>query len=233
MTEKIIRASKIGFPCDRNLWYSVNHYEEKTSKKSQRIFDIGTALEPVIINWLIDDGWKVDYNQGSLNAEKELFINVNGGKIAGHYDAIMTKNLFDPLIMIDIKTMNERAFKLWKNSGTLEKYPQYVDQLHTYTKAWNDTASNAGSQTRINTLAIVGVNKNNSVMHIDFFDYDEARTQEIIKRAERIFKSDQAPEPGERLQDWSCNYCGYSGVCNFQEKENTINHEELKLMEEF
>ena len=89
MTLKIMQASKVGFPCDRNLYYAVNGYKGKVSTKSQRIFDIGTALEPVVIDWLNQDGWTTFYNAGSQHAEMALYADIQGGKIGGHPDVFM------------------------------------------------------------------------------------------------------------------------------------------------
>ena len=70
--KKILRASKAGFPCARNLYYSVNGYKGTTDIRTQRIFDVGTYLEPLVVRWLQEDGWKVYYNQGSQDADLEL-----------------------------------------------------------------------------------------------------------------------------------------------------------------
>ena len=79
---KVLSASKCGFPCERYLFYSVNSPEaEATSSRTQRIFDVGTALEPVIVEWLRSDGWDVEYNQGSQNAPLEVQIDVVGGSL--------------------------------------------------------------------------------------------------------------------------------------------------------
>ncbi|MBQ4468783.1 MAG: hypothetical protein II917_01400, partial [Synergistaceae bacterium] len=88
---KVLSASKCGFPCERNLFYSVNGYEGNSSSHSQRIFDVGTALEPVIVEWLRSDGWNVEYNQGSQNAEIEVSIELNGGQLIGHPDCIISR----------------------------------------------------------------------------------------------------------------------------------------------
>ena len=66
---KTMRASRVGFPCDRNLFYSVNGYDETVSARSQRIFDVGTALEAVAVDWLREEGWDVFYNPGSQEAD--------------------------------------------------------------------------------------------------------------------------------------------------------------------
>ena len=86
---KVMNASRVGFPCDRNLWYAVNNYEGKVQSKSQRIFDVGTAIEPLVIDWLNQDGWTTFYNPGSQEAELELYAPIEGGKIGGHPDCFM------------------------------------------------------------------------------------------------------------------------------------------------
>ena len=128
---KVLHASKIGFPCGRNLWYAANDYEGQTSERSQRIFDVGNYLEPMVVKWLREDGWEVEYNPGSQKAAFEVVVPVEGGEIRGHPDAFISKG-DKQNILIDIKTMNDRAFKLWKSEGTAKKYPQYIDQLYTY-----------------------------------------------------------------------------------------------------
>ena len=230
MSEKIMRASKVGFPCNRNLWYSVTPgYEENISLKTQRVFDVGSYLEPLVVQWLNEDGWTVFYNPGSQNAKEELFINVQGGKISGHHDATMMRGFSFPLIMVDIKTMNDHAFTLWKRYGTLAQYPQYADQLHIYAEAFNRKYTN----NKIIILAVVGVNKNNSDMHIDFFDYDKKRTKEIIKRTEKVFSSPLPPDPGNRMQDWCCSYCGYSHLCGIaQKKKDTAIGEKIEITDD-
>lgn len=50
---KVLRASRIGTLCDRALFYSVNGAEEIISEKSQRIFEVGRVLEPVIVSWYV------------------------------------------------------------------------------------------------------------------------------------------------------------------------------------
>ena len=65
----------------------------------------------------------------------------------------------------------------------------------------------------VERLAVVGVNKNNSALHIDFFDFEPERMSAITERTERVFASTEAPEPGERMEDWCCGYCGYAGIC--------------------
>lgn len=208
---KTMRASKVGFPCDRNLWYAVNDFKGETSLKSQRIFDVGTALEPLIIDWLNQDGWVTFYNPGSQNAGIELYAPIQGGRIGGHPDCFISRPNADN-VLADIKTMNERSFLSWKRNGTLKDKPQYADQLHVYAYA----AMKEGYP--VDRLAVVGVNKNTSEYHIDFFDFDNERMNKIIERSERILNLDTPPEQGGRMESWACGYCEYSNICEFAQK---------------
>ena len=210
---KILRASKIGFPCARNLWYAANGYEGETSARSQRIFDVGNYLEPMVVKWLRDDGWEVEYNPGSQNATLEVVVPVEGGEIRGHPDAFISRGDVRN-ILIDIKTMNDRAFRLWKSEGTLRKYPQYADQLHVYAVG----AMNAGHE--VNGLGIVGVNKNTSELWIDFFRFDYGRIINNQNRAEGIFRIKTPPEVNCPAEKWACGYCEFSHMCELCKKRN-------------
>lgn len=213
---KILRASIIGFPCDRHLWYAAEGHEPIRDIRSLRIFDVGTTLEPIIVRWLREEGWEiVCYNEGSQNAEIEHVIKVAGGEIRGHFDAI----IFRPdtgNVLVDIKTMNDRAFIHWKRVGTEEKSPQYLDQLHVY----GDAAISAGLV--LDRLGIVAVNKNNSEMKIELINYSIERMMEIRTRAEWIFTLKEAPEPGSRMAKWACPYCSYRHLCDLSEVKTPI-----------
>ena len=210
---KIIHASKIGYPCDRNLFYSVNNFAlEDVPQSTQRIFDTGSALEPFIVKCLQNEGWNVDYNQGSQSAPVEINVNIGAGVIKGHHDCIITRDNQE-FFLIDIKTMNDRSFKSWKKYGSITDKPQYVDQIHCY--AFGLLQKNV----KIDRLGIVGFNKNNSDIHIDFFDFDPLRMAALLDRATNIFNLNEPPEQGDRFTAWSCKYCGYKNICELANKK--------------
>ncbi len=198
----VIRASKIGHPCIRNIWYSsVGGIEEPFSKETLRIFEVGTILEKVVVGWLREDGWEVYHNEGSQEAEWEIEVEVKGGVIKGHPDCIITRDGISHLG--DVKTMNSRAFKLWYEQGTLAKYPQYYQQLHPYTYG-----------AKLDSCAIIGMCKDTSQYKVEILPYSEDVMHEIMAKAEFILGCDTAPMP-DTLPNWACNYCGYKrmGVC--------------------
>ena len=215
--DKFLSASKAGFPCTRHLWYSVNGFgKAETETSTQRIFDVGTALEPVAVDWLKSDGWNVDYNPGSQNAALAVNIPIKGGTLTGHPDCIISKGDIHNCLA-DIKTMNDRAFTFWRREGTLKSKYQYVVQLHIYALGLILMGRN------IERLAIVGVNKNNSDMHIDFFDYDPLRAKEIVSYAEWLFEQDKPIDTGCPAEDWACGYCEFHDKCSVkQERSHTL-----------
>lgn len=212
---KILRASKAGFPCERNLWYSVHGYAGTTDESAQRIFDVGTYLEPMIVEWLRQDGWEVEYNPGSQGAECEISLKLDDGEIHGHPDCIISRGELRN-VLVDIKTMNDRAFTLWKREGTEKSKPQYVDQVHIYAQGLIKAGRN------IEMLGIVGLNKNNSDLHIDLFKYDHARIAEILERSERVMKAMEVPTENSPREAWCCNYCEYADMCSFHRRPKPV-----------
>lgn len=208
---KILRASKAGFPCDRNLWYSVNGYAGTSDEATQRIFDVGTYLEPLVVKWLESEGWDVEYNPGSQDADVEVHVALDGGEMAGHPDCIISRGDLQN-VLVDIKTMNDRSFTIWRREGTLKSKPQYVDQVHIYAAGLRQAGR------KIEHLGIVGLNKNNAELHIDLFEFDESRLAEIVERSERVMNEAIAPETDSPRESWCCGYCEYADFCELHRK---------------
>lgn len=203
-----IRASSIGHPCPRKIWFSsVAGMEEEFDKRTLRIFDVGSCLEGLVVKWLREDGWIVDHNEGSQDAEIELVVPITDEiEIRGHHDAIIWRpEDTDRRYMVDIKTMNDRAWTLWKRQGTLAKYPQYAQQVHCYALPYG-----------IKDCAIVGMNKDKSLYDIESFPFDEAIWQTVEKKALLIGTAKDKPEIPDDLPSWCCSYCSYgrSGICD-------------------
>ena len=218
---KVLRASRIGSLCNRSLFYSVNGAEEITSEKSQRIFEVGRVLEPVIISWLRSDGWNVRRNLFlNSNEGMSLSISVEGGTIEAHPDCVISRD-DSGLILADIKTMNDRSFRSLKREGTVKSHPQYADQLTIYAQALRQQGF------EITQLAVVALNKNNCEGYIDFFQFEQERYNALKERAERIFACEEAPEQGNRFQGWCCGYCGYAHLCELANKDTSVGDESV------
>ena len=211
----VFSASGLTNPCDRKVWYQfVKCVEEYHDTKTLFTFDIGTALEPVVVKYLELDGWEVEYNAGSQEAEIETVIPVSPGvEIHGHHDLILRRPGGD-WIMGDVKTMNSFAYKNWKKYGTIKKYPQYYDQLMIYTNGLYAQDHN------IRIMGVFALNKDKAEFPVpyDLMEYEQGRMDEILARVEEIAMSTEPPCPPDTLPTWACGYCGYkkSGVCRYE-----------------
>ena len=213
-----VRCSAIGAPCIRKIWYeSVSGMEAVFSQDTLRIFEVGTELEPLVVDWLREDGYTVDYNPGSQEAETEIIIPIPGGQISGHHDCIIRRPEGD--IMVDIKTMKEQAYLKWKKMGTLEKNLGYAMQVTLYAGAMG-----------LPYAGICGVNKNNSQYHLDVWEFDRGLFDITVARAGIVLDHTEAPVPGsyqveptaqgwkfvdKEMETWVCNYCWLKdqGIC--------------------
>lgn len=210
---RIIRASSIGHPCIRKIWYEMNGDKPLFGRKTLRIFDIGNALEEVVVNDLKSDNWEVIYNKGSQESDLETNVYIgNDAVISGHPDICMKRSSSTELsgnFLADIKTMRATAFSGWKASGTIAKYPQYADQLTAY---WAGLKETPVLGWEFESMAVVGLNKDTSDIHIDVLEFDSDRLVRMIDKARYIALQDSPPDPGE-VPKWTCSYCGFNSIC--------------------
>jgi len=216
--ENELRASKIGFPCIRNIWFGYIGIQEKFDKRVLRIFDLGNAIERLAVQWLREDGWNVDWNEGSQEAEQVSIIHIpdTDAIIAGHHDCIINKDgEFDGKpILVDIKSMNSRAYQHWLKGGTAENKLQYYVQANLYAHALG-----------LEYAGIVGVNKDTSDYTIEVFPRDDKVVEATIEKAKMIVTTKVIPPaqayPIEHLgvtsevPKWCCGYCYFKklGLC--------------------
>jgi len=223
----LIRISKIGYPCIRNVWYSANGLEEVIDQRAKRIFAMGHAVERLAVEWLAEDGWGVVWNPGSQDADVELRIPVRGGELVGHPDCLITDGR--GWILADIKSMNSRAYKHWTQQGTVQNKLSYLCQVTMYAHALNTSEvewRGLDSPPKVERVAIIGVNKDTSEYAVEVLEIDDAVTRTTIAKAEYILGAPNPPakEAWEyphlgvtsQLPGWCCSYCGYkkAGVCD-------------------
>ena len=201
----VFRASSVGHPCIRKLWYpTMGHIPEPLSRETLRIFAVGTAMEAVALGWLREDGWTVEHNEGSQEADQEMVLDLGHGvEIRGHHDAIVSQPGESEKILLDVKTMNSRAWGYWTKEGTRKGHEGYVIQTSIY-------ATGLG----LERCAIMGVNKDNSKYDIDIFDRDEDLLERTYARVLAVAGSPFRPDVDD-IPAWCCRYCGYGkeGIC--------------------
>lgn len=232
----IFTASSIGHPCMRKIWIgNVQGTEEVFTKATLRIFDMGSHLEELVIKWMREDGWEVAANPGGRKAKFLTVVNANDKvQIHGHHDAIARIPGEKTAYMFDIKTMNSRAYDYWRKLGTLEKYPQYAQQVHVYAKPDEiyeldavETIENFKGEAEeveyyskcgpyfIPNCGIVGLNKDNGDYDIDKFPFMDEIYADVIAKALAIASHTTIPPLDKSIPKWCCSYCGYKreGIC--------------------
>lgn len=208
---KQLSASKVGHPCDRNLWYAAQGVKEEVDPKAKRIFAVGHALESLVVQFMREDGFLVFHNDKTHADPTDFHLHLKGGVLTGRYDILFQRPKEAGLVLGDVKTMNRQAYAFWRRKGTLEKYPQYAKQLTVYFKGLQTRKEVAPQLNGI--LAVVGFCKDDSRYAIDYFGYSEDLWEEIRERCERIFAEGKPIDPG-KIPAWACSYCGYRSICD-------------------
>lgn len=201
-----LRMSNFGQPCDRKLWYQINHPEEGEPLTPQAKFKFlyGDIIEMVVLFLAKVSGHKIE-------AEQEE-VEINGVK--GHPDAIIDG------VLIDVKSANSRAFDKFKYHKLESDDPfGYLDQLSLYLEAFKDDE-------RLKVKgegAFLAVDKELGHIVLDKYrkkrlDYPRAieEKQQVLNNPNpppRAFDSVPDGASGNRKLGVACSYCAFKHNC--------------------
>lgn len=201
-----LRASTLGTPCQRKLWYSVNKPEvaEDPQPWAKMKFLYGHLIEELALFLISEAGHKVERRQEEVDV----------GGIKGHLDAVVDG------VVVDVKSANSRGMGKFYNNGLLDDDPfGYLTQINFYKEGLNDdpTVSEGG------TVAFIAVDK--ELGHIVLDEY-KANTEAILPKVEQaiaVTSSDDLPprgyfsEPdgksGNQMLCMECKYCPFKHEC--------------------
>ena len=199
-----LRASNLGFPCERYLYLLIKHWDEQKPYDVglQNIFDLGNTLEQHTIQNIIEAGFEIV--TPTVRSWKE---EVRGGIITGRED-IRIKDEKGELLPVEIKGLSPFEYdKLNCVDDFLKSKKAYVRgypaQLYVYMLKFG---KEKGFFALTNKLT--GETKFIEVP----FDYDFAET--LLQKAERIYKALAANEAPEACNDISvCENCSLAHIC--------------------
>ena len=199
-----LRASNLGFPCERYLFLLIKHWDEQKPHDVglQNIFDLGNTLEEHTINNIKEAGYEV-----ITPTERSWKIDVKGGIISGRED-IRIKDENGELIPVEIKGLSPFEFeKLNTVDDFLKSKKPYIRgypaQLFVYMLKFGKEKGFFAI-----TNKLTGETKFIEVP----LDYDYG--EEMLSKAERIYaalKSDTIPEACEDIS--VCENCSLAHVC--------------------
>lgn len=189
-----IGASQIGHPCERKIWYEHHEGEPVFSNKLRMTFELGHAIEKVLLANLEKSGLEIVKNDDIKRMELE--------SLGGTPDAIVKHE--DKLYIVDIKTANDSSFNTFMKKGLKEWSLQYYLQLIVYMGLFG-----------IGQAILLAINKNTSEMHEEVIQYDEVEFSALRWKAITIKNAEAPPErinknPGFYI----CRGCPFKLKCH-------------------
>ena len=196
-TRTTLRASNIGKPCDRQLWFDVNGFEgEEPAPHAKIKFLYGHVIEALLLFLAREAGHTVE------SAQEE--VEIDG--IKGHMDAVIDG------VLVDVKSAATFSFQKFKD-GTLPTDDPfgYIDQLSFYRQ---------GKGTE--RAAFLAMDKQHG--HLALFEPKRFRdVKPRIKHLKKTVKEHDMPargfhdipegKSGNRGLGVECRYCAHKFNC--------------------
>ena len=193
-----LRASSLGFPCDRYHYHSIKDWRMVVlhDEIMQSIFDEGKRHETWIIQDLQDMGFEIIHTQRPLQIDKPL--------VTGSIDGILRYKEHD--FPFDAKTMTFDdgsesmedmlySKKLWVRS--------YPGQLQLYLLM---TGQEYG--------CFIMKEKGTGELKVIWGQLDYDYCEKLLKRAERVYAALEKEEPPAKINDFNvCEKCKFRHVC--------------------
>lgn len=207
----VLRASNLGTPCERQLWYKVNAPDsgERLAPHTRFKFLYGHVLELVVLELAAKAGHNVSGQQTPLAV----------GEVAGHRDAVIDG------IVVDVKSASSFSFDRFRDGlkPSDDKFG-YLDQLKFYLKASKDAED--PEVTDYNTGAFLVVDKTHGHICLDvhtFSDEELDKVPEFVYNRLALVKQEDLPprtfedlpdgKSGNRKLGTECSYCDFKWRC--------------------
>lgn len=199
-----LRASNLGYPCERYLYLLIKHWEEQKPHDVglQNIFDLGNSLEEHTIKNIKEAGFEV-----ITPTQRSWQVDVRGGIITGRED-VRIKDEHGELLPVEIKGISPFEFdKLNSVDDFLKSKRPYIQgypaQLFVYMlhfgkeKGFFALTNKLTGQTKFIDVPL---------------DYDYG--EKMLSKAERIYRALADDEPPEACDDISiCESCALAHIC--------------------
>lgn len=202
-----IGISGLGGPCSRKIWYDFHWaYDRMVSKRVKRLLERGDMEEPRVIEDLEAAGMKVEF---ALGGQQEVIDAT--GHIKGHPDGKVFNVPTAPKTthLLEIKTMNDKLFKLYVKNGLEKSNPGYWGQVHTYMGEW-----------KLTRCLFVVTNKNDEERHYERIHYDKKVHDDCMSRGFNILTSEFPPNKIGEVTWFECKFCDAKDICHKGAKIN-------------
>jgi hypothetical protein len=211
-----VGASNIGHECFAYLQMALRGIPGKTPPPNAlRIFRLGHVLEEEIVNDLKAAGYAVREIDPETGEQWEWLA--FGGHLRAHADGIL-RDKKGPAILLEIKTMNDKKWNLFKARGIKNSHPMYYSQMQIMMAL--------GS---IEEAMMVSYNKNTSTYHVEMVPYQADVGRMLLEKARMIIKNGYKTRVVDWPDSFSCKYCDRFDACWITDSEipkncKTCNH---------
>jgi len=191
--------SQCGHECPRYLWLKHHGYKEPAPDgRVLRLFELGNVVEDLVVADLRKTGYTVSDQQESVKFDwgETTLTGHTDGRIVGLEASAKTH-------LLEIKSCNDKRFKLLKKQGYCEWSAMYKFQIMAYMLGLDLDRCLAGVY-----------NKNDSALYTERIKLDK---EWIIKNLEYVFEVITQDNPPDGICPnaswWKSRFCGYRDIC--------------------
>ena len=211
-------ASRLGVSCERALQFEFTNTPKDEDGdfpgRILRVFDVGHALEDLVINWLRAAGFELYTRKQDGH---QFGFSVAGGKIKGHVDGILAAaptelDLTFPMLW-ECKTMNDKNWKETAKKGVETSKPIYAAQMAIYQAYMEPSVPGISA----NPALFTAVNKDTQEVWCELVPFNAALAQRMSDRAVKVLQATNAGELLPRIASqqtfYECRSCSWSNRC--------------------
>lgn len=193
-----IGASGIGQACEASIAFSYRGYPDTPpDSKLKRIFRDGHRIEYDVVRDMKKAGFHV--MEKNPMTGKQWRYEGYGGLVMGNADGIL--EIEGKTVGLEIKSMNDAKHKEFVKKGVKSSHSQYYDQMQFMM-----------GLSGIGQFVLVAYNKNNSLYHHEYVDFDEFRFHYLLTKVERVLRN-EAKKIATDESDWRCKGCFKRDAC--------------------
>lgn len=208
--------SGIGSECLAKLWYDFHwaNYDEYIARV-KRIFARGHLEEARIITDLKSVGvevFRLDRHGNKIEMtgdvdEKQEEIVGFAGHAKGHPDGRCLRIIEAPKTehLLEMKSMNEKYFKILLDKGLEEGFPVYYDQMQRYM-----------DELKLKRGFFVATNKNTEARKYIRIKEDKEKQEELKKKEEIVILQEMPFPPQFKSDFYKCGWCKHYNTCHFK-----------------
>lgn len=202
-----IGLSEIG-RCVRDLWAQQHGIPDERPPGGQALmtFDVGSALESTVVDWLYAAGYRVE----AVNGDGDQFrVVMDDGLASGRLDGIMGWGhpRDQDYRLLEVKTAKAKRFDELVDAGGYRAWNAgYYDQIQAYMGASQTTED----VTALDDCLVVVICKDDARLYCEMIRFDPEHYAGLVEKA-RAAMGDEMPNRPPQARGKSSAFCRWCG----------------------